>query len=462
MPSSRLFGTDGIRDIAGHGNLSPEKIVRIGKALGYLLRSEPHLFWTHPETKRDSGARIVTTRDTRASGHMIEGALRAGLLTAGADILAADVLPTPVCSFLVGELDCTCGIVISASHNPNEYNGIKFFNAEGFKISTALEDRIEELVEDANAMDSLGAQEIGTLEELPRAADLYVDSTVERLINDLDLRGFKIVLDCANGAVTRTAPAIFDNLGADAYCINAVPNGRNINVNSGALHPDLTAQTVKRLNARIGFSFDGDGDRVILVDEKGIERDGDYIMAICGRHLKDASALPANTVVTTVMSNIGLELSLKEHGIEMVRTGVGDRLVTEELLRRGATLGGEQSGHILFLDKCPTGDGVWTALMILQIMNETGKSLSELSECMKKFPQVLLNVKVHSKPPLESIPEVRKALEDVNTRLAGKGRIVLRYSGTEPLARVMVEGPDNDTIQEMAQSIADAIANILG
>lgn len=462
MPSSRLFGTDGIRDIAGRGNLSPEKIVKIGKVLGYLLRNEPHLFWTHPGSQHESGARIVTTRDTRASGHMIEGALRAGLLAAGANILAADILPTPVCSFLVGELDCSCGIVISASHNPNEYNGIKFFNAQGFKISTALEKRIEELVAEQDTADILAAPEIGTLEELPGAVDLYVDSTVERLINDIDLRGFKIVLDCANGAVTRTAPTIFNNLGADAYCINALPNGSNINVNSGALHPDLTAQTVKRLNARAGFSFDGDGDRVILVDEKGIERDGDYIMAICARHLKDTGSLPANTVVTTVMSNIGLELSLKEREIEVVRTKVGDRFVTEELLSRGAALGGEQSGHILFLDKCPTGDGVWTALMVLQIMNETGKSLSELSECMEKFPQVLLNIKVQSKPPLESIPEVKKALEDVNNQLAGKGRIVLRYSGTEPLARVMVEGPDHDTIQVMAQSIADVIANILG
>jgi phosphoglucosamine mutase len=284
---------------------------------------------------------------------------------------------------------------------------------------------------------------------------------VSRVLDSLDLRGIRIVLDCANGAVTEVAPAIFDNLGADAYCINAEPDGRNINVDSGALHPGQAAETIRSMGAQVGFSFDGDGDRVIPVDENGVERDGDYVMAICARFLKERNRLAANTVVTTVMANIGLELSLREAGIDVVRTKVGDRHVTEELLRRGAVLGGEQSGHILFLDNAPTGDGVWTALMILQIMSETGKSLSELSECMKKFPQVLLNVSVRSKPPLEGIPEVKKAVSEANRRLGNEGRVVLRYSGTEPLARVMVEGPDEESIRKIADMIADAVSRTL-
>jgi phosphoglucosamine mutase len=462
MSMTRLFGTDGIRDVAGRGNLSPEQIVRTGKAVGHLLVSEPGLFSTRSQSQECPPPRAVMTRDTRASGYMIEGALRAGLLATGADIITADVLPTPVCSFLVGALNCMCGIVISASHNPKEYNGIKLFSAEGFKISTALEDRIEELVRDVKTIDSAAPAELGTLEERRGAAELYVDDTVSRVIDGLDLRGVKIVLDCANGAVTEVAPAIFDNLGADAHLINAEPNGSNINENAGAMHPASTTQIVNRLGADIGFSFDGDGDRVICVDEKGAERDGDYVMAICARHMKENNSLAANTVVTTVMANLGLELSLKERGIQMVRTKVGDRYVTEEMLRLGATLGGEQSGHILFLDKGPTGDGIWTALTILEIMSETGKTLSELSSCMKKYPQVLLNIGVQSKPALDSIPQVKKALEEVETQLGDKGRVVLRYSGTEPLARVMVEGPDSDTIQTMAEKIANAITAVLG
>lgn len=461
MSQRRLFGTDGIRDIAGQGNLSPEQIVRTGKAIGYLLLNEPELFWSRSAPRKDTGRSVVMTRDTRASGHMIEGALRAGLLAAGIDMKAADVLPTPVCSFLVTELGCWCGIVISASHNPHEYNGIKLFDAEGFKISTSLEDRLEELIRQSEDIDSMKTERLGTVEERRDAAGLYVDRVVESVIGNLDLRGMKIVLDCANGAVTEVAPAVFDNLGAETFCINAEPDGSNINVNSGALHPDSTAQTIKNLGADVGFSFDGDGDRVIPVDENGTERDGDYVMAICGRFLKERGLLAANMVVTTVMSNLGLELSLREREIEMVRTKVGDRYVTEELLRRKAVLGGEQSGHVLFLDKAPTGDGVRTALMILEIMRETGNSLAQLSECMTKLPQALINVKVKSKPPLDSIPEVSRALKDVNAGLGDKGRVVLRYSGTEPLARVMVEGPDADTTREMAQSIANAISNAL-
>jgi phosphoglucosamine mutase len=462
MSASRLFGTDGIRDIAGRGNLSPERIVRIGRAVGYVIQREPELLWPHSAAPGERSARVVTTRDTRASGHMIEGALRAGLLSTGVEIAAAEVLPTPVCSFLVRKLNCTCGIVISASHNPNEYNGIKLFDAEGFKISSRLENRIEELVNSPEMLDSLPTGMLGGMEERRDSAELYVSDAVARTIESLDLRGMKIIIDCANGAVTEVAPTVFDNLGAEIFAINAAPDGSNINENSGALHPGLTAQTVKDLGAHIGFSFDGDGDRVIFVDENGVERDGDYAMAICGRHFKEKGMLPANTVVTTVMANIGLELSLHERGIEMVRTQVGDRFVTEELLRLGATLGGEQSGHVLFLDKAPTGDGIWTALTMLQIMSATGKTLSQLSSCMKKFPQILLNVEVKSKPPLESVPEVEKARMEADKALAGQGRVVLRYSGTEQLARVMVEGPDLDIITKMARSIARTLEDTLG
>ena len=355
MSPPRLFGTDGIRDIAGRGNLSPELVLRIGKAIGYLISSELGLFWPHSEKPGHGEERVVMMRDTRASGYMIEGALRAGLLSAGVDVIAADVLPTPACSFLVDAVKCTCGVVVSASHNPNEYNGIKLFDAEGFKASAALEGRIEELAGDAEASDAICAPTVGTLEELHHAHELYVDDTVARLIDGLDLRGRKIVIDCAHGAVTTVAPEIFSNLGAEVYSINAEPDGTNINVDSGAMHPGATSEAVVRMKADIGFSFDGDGDRVIPVDETGTQRDGDYVMAICGRHLKENGRLRANTIVTTIMANLGLELSLKERGIEIVRTRVGDRFVTEELVHRGAVLGGEQSGHILFFDKSPTG-----------------------------------------------------------------------------------------------------------
>lgn len=461
-PTTRLFGTDGIRDIAGQGDLSPEQVVKTGKAIGFLLRNEPHLFAAPSEVPQPDRPRIVMVRDTRVSGHMIEGALRAGLLAAGIDILSADILPTPACSFLVHRMGCNCGIVISASHNPNEYNGIKLFDAQGFKISTDLEDRIEELLRCTQDFHPLPADQLGALEVCRDAASFYVDDMIGRVMDKIDLRGTKIVLDCANGAVSEVAPAVFNNLGADLYCINAEPDGRNINKNAGATFPDQAAQTLKRLGADIGFSFDGDGDRVILIDETGAGRDGDYVMAICARSLKEKGLLASNTVVTTVMANFGLELSLKENQIEMVRTQVGDRYVTEELLRRDATLGGEQSGHVIFLDKAPTGDGIWTALMVLQVMSDTGSTLSALSGCMKKYPQVLLNVKVRSKPPLESMPEVKNALGEAHDQLGEEGRVVLRYSGTEPLARVMVEGPDQDTIQKTAEKIAAAIRSALG
>ncbi len=462
MLESRLFGTDGIRDIAGQGNLTPEQIVRTGKAIGYLVGTEPALFSDLQGGKTPPGACVVLARDTRASGHMIEGAICAGLLASGIDIVRTGVLPTPVCSFLVKELECAVGIVISASHNPYQYNGIKLFDSRGFKISSVFEDRIEELVRDTDRVDSISSDQIGMVDESGDPASFYIDDTVARVIDTLDLRDMKIIIDCAHGAVTEIAPAIFSNLGAETNCINAEPDGLNINVNSGAMYPALTSEAVKGFGADIGFSFDGDGDRVILVDENGTERDGDYIMAICGRYLKEKSRLGANTVVTTVMANLGLELSLRERQIELVRTKVGDRFVTEELVRLGATLGGEQSGHILFLDKAPTGDGIWTTLMILQVMSDTGKSLSELSTCMKKCPQVLLNVEVQSKPPLESVPEVKAALEEAYAKLGEEGRVVLRYSGTEPLARVMLEGPDNEVIQELAEKIARAIRDVLG
>ena len=459
--SPGLFGTDGIRDIAGQGNLRPELVLRVGKAIGHLVQSEMELFWPHSEKPEHSEKRVVMMRDTRASGYMIEGALRAGLLSAGVNVLTADVLPTPACSFLVKALGCTCGIVVSASHNPNEYNGIKLFDAEGFKASTNLEKRIEEFAGDAQAAEAVSAPIIGTLDELNDAHELYVDDTVSRLLDKLDLRGRRIVIDCAHGAVTSVAPEIFGNLGAEVYCINAEPDGTNINVDSGAMHPGATAEAVGRMQAEIGFSFDGDGDRVIPVDETGVERDGDYVMAICGRYLKEANRLHANTVVTTIMANLGLELSLKERGIKVVRTQVGDRFVTEEMVRLGAILGGEQSGHVLFLDKAPTGDGIWTALMILEIMAETGKTLSELSNCMTKMPQVLLNVKVKSKPPLDSLPDVNKAVDNAEKQLGDKGRVVLRYSGTEHMARVMVEGSDFKEVKELAESIASTISKSL-
>lgn len=458
--SDRLFGTDGIRDVAGKGYLAPEFIVRIGRTIGYLLRNEPHLFARANLSPRGLPKMVLLARDTRPSGRMIESALSTGILCENVSITSVGVLPTPVCSFLTRRLNCGVGIMVSASHNPTEYNGIKLFDSEGYKVKDALEERIESIVTDTKPQFDYNPQ-TGKLAHRPDALKIYIDETVSTAKRKFSLAGMKIVLDCAFGALSEVAPEVFSRLGADVIAINSTPDGDSINKDSGALFPQFACRKLIEEKADIAFCFDGDGDRVIAIDETGCERDGDYIMAICAEFLKDRGELAANTVVTTVMSNIGLELFLKEKGITLVRTKVGDRFVAEEMLRLGAVLGGEQSGHIMFFNDAPTGNAAWTALNLLRAIKERGKSLSELSKGFTKYPQILLNVSVRAKPPLMSVPEIKSAVQQAEKELGESGRIVLRYSGTEPLARVMLEGKSQSEIKRLADSIASAIQKTL-
>ncbi len=450
---NRLFGTDGIRDLAGRGKLTPENILRIGRAVGHLLSGRPELFSRSGRVWRRRRPRVLLAQDTRASGHMIRGAMISSLLASGCDLIDSGVAPAPVCSFLVRHFRCDCGVFISASHNPNEYNGIKFFDRGGFKITRVLEEAVEALVADGPPE----AASIGHYQHRPDALEHYISSVVSWALRRFHLQGRRVVIDCANGAVTHVAPEVFSRLGADVHTLHADPDGTNIN-RGGALFPHKTAREVRRLGADVGFSFDGDGDRVIPVDETGAVLDGDFLMAICARYMKRKHRLRANTVVATVMSNIGLERSLAEARIEMVRTKVGDRHVLEEMLETGAVIGGEQSGHIIMLDRVHTGDGIWGALSLLEAMHGERKRLAELAECMERYPQVLMNVRVGRRTPFEELPDVQDALRRAEEMLEGEGRVLLRYSGTEPLARVMVEGACRRTVNKAVRMVAEAVA----
>jgi len=453
----RLFGTDGIRDLTGKGKLTPENILRLARSVATLLKRCPTLFSRSGRVSNRRHPKVLLSLDTRLSGHMIRGSLLAGLLASGVDVLDVGVTPAPACSFLTRRLRCDCGIFISASHNPNEYNGIKFFDRDGFKVTERLERSIESEFEKSTR--SEGGR-IGAYTHRPDALEIYTNAVVEWALKRFDLRGRRVVVDCANGAVTYVVPEVLDRLGADVYTINANPDGRNIN-RGGSLSPSHTVREVRRLSADIGFSFDGDGDRVIAIDENHKVRDGDHFIAFYARYLKSRRRLKADTVVTTVMSNYGLEVSLKEVGVKMVRTKVGDRYVLEEMLKSGAVLGGEQSGHIILLDRTRTGDGIWTALSILEVMNETKKPLSSLASCMRRYPQVLLNLPVEEKVPFDEVHGFKERVKNAEKRLNREGRILLRYSGTEPVARIMVEGRSRRLVKEVAEELLNALADAL-
>jgi phosphoglucosamine mutase len=447
---SRLFGTDGIRGVANEPPLTPDLAYRVGRELTATLAAQ------HGRER----VRVVIGRDTRRSGPLLESAIVAGLLSAGADCLAVGVLPTPGIALLTRGLDASGGVVLSASHNPFEDNGIKLFSSEGTKFPDAWEAQIEgRLVGPDTAPRARGA-DIGRLIAYDRAEKYYVDFLARCF--PLDLGGLTIVLDCAHGATYRVAPAVFRRLGARVVTTCARPDGTNINAGCGALHPGRLCRRLRAAGADIGFAFDGDGDRLISVDHSGEIRDGDYVLAIAGRHMAGRGRLKTNTVVTTVMANLGLDEALTAAGISVVKTQVGDRYVHEEMLRSGANLGGEQSGHLLFPDLSPTGDGILSALAVLGVMRETGETLASLATCMRKFPQVLVNVPVARKPPLESLTDVAARVRVFESEMNGTGRILLRYSGTEPLARVMIEGADGARIRGMADELAEAIRRELG
>jgi phosphoglucosamine mutase len=448
---SRLFGTDGIRGVANEAPLTPDLAYRVGRELVATLA-----------TARQGGerVRVVIGRDTRRSGPLLESAMVAGLLSAGADSYAVGELPTPGIALLTRGLDAHGGIVLSASHNPFEDNGIKLFSAEGTKFPDAWEDQIEARLGAPDSAPRARGAAVGRLTMYQRAEKFYADFLTRCF--PLDLAGLTVALDCAHGATYRVGPSVFRRLGARVLTLCARPDGTNINAGCGALHPEGLRRRLKAVRADVGFAFDGDGDRLISVDHLGEIRDGDYALAITGRHLAARGRLKANTVVTTVMANLGLDESLAAAGIRIAKTQVGDRYVHEEMLRVGANLGGEQSGHLLFPDHAPTGDGILSALALLAVMRDTGETLAALAGCMRKFPQVLVNVPVARKPPLDSLDTVTERIRAFEREMDGGGRILVRYSGTEPLARVMIEGADDGRIRAMADELASALRTELG
>jgi phosphoglucosamine mutase len=449
--SQRLFGTDGIRGVANEPPLTPDLAYRVGRELVATLAAQ-----------RDDGSRIrlVIGRDTRRSGPLLEAAMVAGLLSAGADCYTVGVLPTPGIALLTRALDAHGGIVLSASHNPFEDNGIKLFSAQGTKFPDAWEAQIEARLAVADAAPRARGVEIGRLVHYDRAEKYYVDFLTRCF--PLDLAGLTVVIDCAHGATFRVGPSVFRRLGARVVAMCAQPDGTNINAGCGALHPEGLQGRLGTVRADVGFAFDGDGDRLISVDHLGEIRDGDYALAIAGRHMARQRRLNGNMLVTTVMANLGLDESLKAAGIRVVKTQVGDRYVHEEMQKSGANLGGEQSGHLLFPDHMPTGDGILSALALLSVVRETGEPLASLATCMRKFPQVLVNVRVRSKPPIESIQGLGDRVGAFEKEMDGVGRVLIRYSGTEALARVMIEGADATRIQAMADELAGVIRTHIG
>jgi phosphoglucosamine mutase len=445
-----LFGTDGIRGVANEPPLTPELVYRVGRELVATLQTERGV----------ERARLVIGRDTRRSGPLLESALVAGILSAGGDCYAVGVLPTPGIALLTRALDADGGIVLSASHNPFQDNGIKLFSSGGRKFPDAWEDEIEARLDGADVAAQARGAAIGRLIRYDRAETYYVEYLCRCF--PLDLGGMTIAVDCAHGATFRVAPRLFRRLGARVLTIACRPDGTNINAGCGALHPEALARRVKAVGASVGFAFDGDGDRLISVDHTGEIRDGDYALAIAAQHLAAHGRLKANVVVTTVMANLGLDEALRSAGVEIVKTQVGDRYVTEEMLRLGANLGGEQSGHLLFLDHAPTGDGILSALALLSVMRETGQDLETLARAMRKFPQVLVNVPVRNKPPFDSVTGLAERVRSFEHEMNGSGRILIRYSGTESLARIMIEGADGGRIRAMADELAGVVRAQIG
>lgn len=442
----RLFGTDGVRGIANIEPMTAETALQLGRAIAYLFKKE------------ERRHKIVVGKDTRLSGYMLEGAMMAGICSMGVDALMVGPLPTPGIAFITTSMRADAGVVISASHNPYQDNGIKFFSRKGLKLPDDLEFEIERfLFENRDPSHRPTASEVGKAFRVDDAAGRYIVFAKSTFPQELTLDGVKIALDCANGATYRVAPAIFSELGADIVTTGVSPDGENINKDCGALHPEGLIALVKESGAHAGLAFDGDGDRCIMVDESGNMVDGDHIMAIAATAKLRDKTLKKDTLVATIMSNSGLEEALAKAGGRVVRTAVGDRYVVEEMLKNGYNLGGEQSGHLVFFDHTTTGDGIITALQILKRMVKDGKKLSELSSVMRSYPQILLNVTVKKKVDLDAVLPLKKALDSVIGRLKGRGRAFIRYSGTEPLARITVEGEKEHEIRAMAEELAEIL-----
>jgi phosphoglucosamine mutase len=438
----RLFGTDGVRGTAGTYPLDRATVRRLGAA---LVRALPD---------RGRAARLLVGRDTRESGEWIESEFAQGATGEGAQVTSAGVVPTPAIAYLTSSDTYNAGVVISASHNPYQDNGIKIFSGTGEKFTERVERQVEQIVADQSwHVPGGSAREVASA----NLADMYLDHLAAVWPDASALRGITIAVDCANGATSAVAPSLFRRLGLKTIVIGNQPDGRNINLNCGSTHPDSLVETVKTSGAHIGVAFDGDGDRAIFVDHRGRLVNGDAVLLMCGRQLKKEGRLRGNTIVATVMSNIGLQMALTELGITMVRTAVGDKYVMEKMQALGASLGGEQSGHIIFSDYLFTGDGLCTALNVLRTVALSGRTLAELADDLVSYPQVLLNVRVRERVDLQSVPAVAQTIARVEARVADHGRLLVRYSGTEPLLRVMLEGRDEDEIRALAQEIVDVV-----
>ncbi len=444
--SRKLFGTDGVRGEANVFPMTVEVMVQLGRAMAYLIRNGTHRH------------RVIIGKDTRLSGYMLEQALAAGITSMGVDVAMVGPLPTPGIANITTSMRADAGAVISASHNPYNDNGVKFFWRDGFKLPDETEQRMEELVT-SGAIDHLRptADKIGRAVRLEDARGRYIVFLKNSFPRELTLEGLTVVVDCAHGAAYRTAPAVLEELGAKVISLGVDPDGTNINHDCGALHPQALARAVVAHGAQVGLALDGDADRLIVVDEKGNVVDGDALMAICTQELVARRELRNNTLVATVMSNVGLERAVARWGVNVVRAKVGDRYVVEEMRKGGHNLGGEQSGHLVFLDHATTGDGTLAALQVLAVMCRTGKPLSELASIFEPVPQTLLNVVVHRRDELSALPAVQGAIRDVERQLGSDGRVLVRFSGTEPKVRILVEGPKADLNERFAHQIAESV-----
>ena len=447
----RMFGTDGIRGIA-NVELTAELAFKVGQCGAYVLTKNT-----------DHRPRVLIGKDTRKSGDMLEAALTAGMCSVGVKVIPLGVIPTPAVAYLTRLYKADAGVVISASHNPCEYNGIKFFNSDGYKLSDSVEDEIEAYIKEDKKIGDLPTHgKVGYVSANHNAVEDYVNFACSTI--DCDLRGMKIAIDCANGATYQTAFKALNKLGANVEAIHNTPDGVNINAKCGSTHMESLQSYVTSIGADIGLAFDGDADRMLAVDENGKIIDGDQIMAVCAKYMLDNNKLKKNTLVATVMSNLGLFIAGEKLGINIPRTKVGDRYVLEEMLDKGYSIGGEQSGHIIFLDHNTTGDGLVSALQFLSVLKKTGQKASEAAAIVEVLPQVLVNavVKPENKDKYMEVEEIAEACKKVEDKFAGEGRVLIRPSGTEPLVRVMIEGKDKDVLQAEAEKLASLIEKVLG
>jgi phosphoglucosamine mutase len=452
MAGRKLFGTDGVRGRANADPMTAEMALALGQAVSHVFRR-----------RGGDRHRIIIGKDTRLSGYLFENALVAGMCSMGVDVLQVGPIPTPGMAFLTADMRCDAGVMISASHNPYQDNGIKFFSHEGWKLPDEIEARIEELIE-SGALASLRApaEEVGRAQRIEDASGRYVVFLKKTFPREQNLEGLRVVLDCAHGAAYKVGPTVLAELDAEVFPIGVSPNGRNINDDCGVMAPETVQRKVKELRADVGIALDGDADRCLLVDEKGNLVDGDAILALAARDMVERGALRGGAVVATVMSNLGLERAVEKLGLSLVRTAVGDRYVVEEMRAGGYNLGGEQSGHVVFLDHNTTGDGLISALQVLAYLRRKEKPLSQLVADIERFPQVLVNVRIAEKRPLEALPSLQAAVQKVEKAMDGRGRVLIRYSGTEPKARVMVEGDDEARVREYADAIAHELRRALG